>query len=50
MLTITNLINAGEFEVAELLLNTSESFQTASNSLANAIMALDRIAPVGLAS
>jgi hypothetical protein len=50
MLTITNLLNAGEFEVAEILLNTSVTFQTASNSLANAIMALDRIAPVKLAS
>jgi hypothetical protein len=50
MQAIARLINAGEFASAEDRLNHSESFQTASNSLANAIMALDRIAPIGLAS
>jgi hypothetical protein len=50
MLAAVNLINTGEFMAAERLLNTSESFQAASNSLANAIMALDRIVPVSLAS
>jgi hypothetical protein len=50
MLAIAKLINAGDFDTAEGLLNHSPSFQAASNSLANAIMALDRIAPVSLAS
>jgi hypothetical protein len=50
MQTIVSLINAGEFATAERVLNSSESFRTASNSLANAIMALDRIVPVSLAS
>ncbi|MGD0796376.1 MAG: hypothetical protein ABR910_01520 [Acidobacteriaceae bacterium] len=50
MLVIANLINVGKFAAAEHLLNTSETFQAASNSLANAIVALDRISPVSLAS
>jgi hypothetical protein len=50
MITAANLINTGEFMAAERLLNTSESFQAASNSLGNAIMALERIAPISLAS
>jgi hypothetical protein len=50
MLAAANLINTGEFAAAESLLNHSASFQAASNSLANAIMALDRAAPVSLAS
>ena len=43
MLQIANLINAGEYEEAERLLNATEPFQNASTALANAIMALDRI-------
>ena len=46
MLAIANLINAGDFEEAERLLNAAEPFQNASTALANAIMALDRI-PAG---
>jgi hypothetical protein len=50
MQAVAKLLNTGEFTAAERALHTSESFQTASNSLANAIMALDRIAPISLAS
>jgi hypothetical protein len=50
MLAIADLINAGEFDAAEALLNSSTSFQTASNSLANAILALDRAKPTRVAS
>jgi hypothetical protein len=50
MLSIAKLINTGDYAAAEDRLNHSSSFQAASNSLANAIMALDRIAPVSLAS
>jgi hypothetical protein len=50
MLAIATLINAGQFDAAETLLNHSKSFQNASNSLASAILALDRIAPISLAS
>jgi hypothetical protein len=42
MLAIANLINAGDFEEAERLLNASEHFEKPSIALANAIMALDR--------
>ena len=42
MLAIANLINAGDYEQAERLLNAAEPFQNASTALANAIMALDR--------
>jgi hypothetical protein len=42
MLAIANLINAGDYEEAERLLNAAEPFQNASTALANAIMALDR--------
>jgi len=44
MLGIANLINGGEYEQAERLLNAAEPFQNASTALANAIMALNRIA------
>jgi hypothetical protein len=50
MIAAATLINAGEFLTAEQLLNTSETFQSASASLAGAILALDRVAPLGLAS
>jgi hypothetical protein len=50
LLAAAQLINAGEFAAAERLLNTSQSFQFASASLADAILELDRIAPVCLAS
>jgi len=46
MLAIANLINAGEYEQAERLLNSKEHFEKPSTALANAIMALDRI-PTG---
>jgi hypothetical protein len=42
MLAIANLINAGDFEEAERLLNAPEHFEKPSIALANAIMALDR--------
>jgi hypothetical protein len=42
MLHIAGLFDAGEFDQAELVLNSPEPFQNASNALANAIMALDR--------
>jgi hypothetical protein len=42
MLSIANLINAGDYEQAERLINAAEPFQNASTALANAIMALDR--------
>jgi hypothetical protein len=44
MQAVANLINGGEYEQAERLLNAAEPFQSASTALANAIMALDRIA------
>ena len=50
LIAAADLINAGEFLTAEQLLNTSETFQSAAVSLASAILALDRIAPLGLAS
>ena len=42
MLHIAGLLDAGEFDQAELVLNSPEPFQNASNALANAIMALNR--------
>jgi hypothetical protein len=42
MLAIANLIDGGEYDQAERLLNAAEPFQNASTALANAIMALDR--------
>jgi hypothetical protein len=42
MQRIAGLINAGDFDQAEHLLNSPEPFQNASTSLANALMALDR--------
>jgi hypothetical protein len=42
MLQIANLLQAGHFEQAERCLNKPGPFQDASNSLANAIMALER--------
>ena len=39
---IANLINGGEYDQAERLLNAADPFQNASTALANAIMALDR--------
>lgn len=43
MLRIAELINAGQYDHAEHLLNAPEPFQNASIALANALMALDRI-------
>jgi len=42
MLAIANLINAGDYEQAERLLNSQEHFEKPSIALANAIMALNR--------
>ena len=42
MQRIADLINAGHFDHADRLLSSPESFQDASNALANALMALDR--------
>jgi hypothetical protein len=42
MLRIADLLNAGEYDQADLLLTSPKPFQNAANSLANAIMALDR--------
>ncbi|MGP8261024.1 MAG: hypothetical protein ACLQM6_13840 [Acidobacteriaceae bacterium] len=39
---IAHLINGGEYDQAERLLNAADPFQNASTALANAIMALDR--------
>jgi len=50
MLRVAALINAGDFDAAERQLNSSEAFLTASNSLAGAIMALDRLTPRSMAS
>jgi hypothetical protein len=50
MLAVAKLLNAGDYETAERLLHSSASFQKASNSLANAIMELDRVTPARLAS
>ena len=49
MLRIANLINSGDFDEADCLLNSPEPFLSASNTLANAIMALDRV-PKAVAS
>lgn len=49
MLSIANLINSGNFDEAERLLNSPEPFLSVSNTLANAIMALDRV-PSAVAS
>jgi hypothetical protein len=46
---IGGLINAGEFDQAEYLLNSPEPFQNASNAFANALMALDGCTPSGSA-
>ncbi|HEX9202161.1 MAG TPA: CZB domain-containing protein [Acidobacteriaceae bacterium] len=43
MLAIAHLINSRKFDEAERLLNFPGPFISASNSFANAIMALDRI-------
>ncbi len=43
MRRIADLINDAEYDQAERLLSDAESFQNASNTLANAIMALDRV-------
>jgi hypothetical protein len=50
MLAIAALIEAGEFDAAETHLNSSQTFQDASNSLAGAIMALDRLTLTSKAS
>jgi hypothetical protein len=42
MRAIAKLINRGEYEKAEELINAADPFQNASIALANAIMALDR--------
>lgn len=44
MTRIADLIQARDFTAAEQFLNSPEPFQSASNALANAIMALDRCA------
>jgi hypothetical protein len=49
MLAIANLINGGEYEEAEHLLNSPEHFERPSTALANAIMALGH-APAGRAA
>jgi hypothetical protein len=43
MLHIAGLLEAREFDQAELVLNSAEPFQNASNALANAIMALSHL-------
>lgn len=53
MLCVANLINSADFEEAGRLLNSAEPFLGTSHSLANAIMAMDRIsgaieAPISL--
>jgi hypothetical protein len=50
MLAIAALIKAGEFSAAETHLNSSLTFEDASNSLADAIMALDRLTLTSKAS
>jgi hypothetical protein len=50
MLKIAALINSADYAAAECLLNSPAGFQSASNAVANAIMALDRIPAAGLAS
>ena len=42
MRQIAVLLNSGDYDLAERLLNSPEPFQNASSALANAIMALDR--------
>jgi hypothetical protein len=42
MLQVANMLQAGQFEQAEHCLNKPGPFQDVSNSLANAIMALER--------
>jgi hypothetical protein len=42
MQRIALLLNNGQFEAAERLLNPPATFQSASNAFANALMALDR--------
>jgi hypothetical protein len=42
MQRIALLLNTGQFEQAGRLLNSPETFQSASNAFANALMALDR--------
>ena len=46
MQQIAELINAGDYDRAERLLNAPEPFQSASTALANAIMTLERV-PAG---
>jgi hypothetical protein len=50
MLKVATLLRAGDFDQAERLINQSGPFQDASNSFANAIMALDRCAHPNLPS
>ncbi|MDR3744687.1 MAG: CZB domain-containing protein [Acidobacteriaceae bacterium] len=45
MQCVAELINSGQYERAEQILNAPEPFQSASIALANAIMALDRVDP-----
>jgi hypothetical protein len=42
MQRIAALLNTGEFEQAERLLNSPENFLNVSNAFANALMAVDR--------
>jgi len=50
MHNVARLINAGEYDGAERLLNSPAGFQHASNAVANAIMALERVPAAKLAS
>jgi hypothetical protein len=45
MLQIANLLNSGDFAEAERRINAPTPFQSASNALANAVMALSRHRP-----
>ncbi len=50
MQAIARLINGGDYETAERLLNAPTGFQSASMAMANAIMALERIPAGAIAS
>jgi len=50
MRRVADLINAGEFEEAQRLLNAPEPFQSTSNAFANSITALDRCSAARVAS
>jgi len=50
MQRIATLINDGAYAAAERLINSTTGFQSASNAVANAIMALERVPAAKLAS